>query len=240
MTSFARVITGWSVVPPRQDPARAGEFQFNPRTHEPGAHTVIGKSYPENGMEQGRAVLAALARHPATAKHIATKFARHFIADEPPPALVQRLTRRFLDSDGDLKELAKALVTAPEAWEAVRPKLKRPGEWIVAALRAAGMAPPDIGPVMQAHNLLGEPLWRPSAPKGFADESGPWLDGLSQRLDIANQLARRMPADADPRQMFEETIGPIASSDTRQSITRAESRPQALALLFMAPEFQRR
>src|SRR4051794_11599635 len=141
VTSFARVITGWSVVPPRQDPARAGEFQFNPRTHEPGAHTVIGKSYPENGMEQGRAVLAALARHPATAKHIATKLARHFIADEPPPALVQRLTRRFLDSDGDLKELAKALVTAPEAWDTARPKLKRPGEWVIAALRAAAITP---------------------------------------------------------------------------------------------------
>ena len=93
---------------------------------------------------------------------------------------------------------------------------------------------------MQAHNLLGEPLWRPAAPKGFADESGPWLDGLSQRLDLANQLARRVTEQADPREIFEETLGPIASAETRQAITRAESRPQALALLFMAPEFQRR
>ena len=240
VTSFARVITGWTVAPPRQDPERAGEFQFNPRMHEPGAHTVIGRSYPDGGAEQGRAVLAALARHPATAKHIATKLARHFIADDPPPVLVQHLTKRFLDTDGNLKELAKALVAAPEAWEPGRTKLKRPGEWIIGALRAADIAPPDIAPVMQAHNLLGEPLWRPSAPKGFADESAPWLDGLSQRLDISNQLARRMSADSDPRQIFEETIGPIASSETRQSITRAESRPQALALLFMSPEFQRR
>jgi len=131
-------------------------------------------------------------------------------------------------------------VTAPEAWDPTRAKLKRPSEWIVGALRAGGTLAPDIGPVMQAQNLLGEPLWRPSAPKGFADESGPWLDGLSQRVDIANQLARRMPAEADPREMFEEALGPIASSETRQAITRAESRPQALALLFMAPEFQRR
>jgi uncharacterized protein (DUF1800 family) len=80
--------------------------------------------------------------------------------------------------------------------------LKRPGEWIIGALRAATMTPPDIGPVMQAQNLLGEPLWRPSAPKGFVDESGPWLDGLSQRLDIANALARRMAAEAEPRQML--------------------------------------
>ena len=240
VTNFAKVVTGWTVTPARQDPERAGEFQFNPRMHEPGAQSVIGKSYPEAGMEQGRAVLATLARHPATARHVAAKLVRHFITDDPPPALVQGLAKRFLETDGNLKELAKALVTAPEAWQPTRGKLKRPGEWIVGALRGAGITPPDIAPVMQAHNLLGEPLWRPSAPKGFADESGPWLDGLSQRLDLSNQLARRMAADTDPREIFEETIGPIASNETRQSITRAESRPQALAILFMAPEFQRR
>jgi uncharacterized protein (DUF1800 family) len=240
VTSFANVITGWTVVAPRQDPARAGEFEFNARMHQPGAQTVIGRSYPDAGIEQGRAVLAALARHPATAKHVATKLARHFVADEPPPALVDRLAKSFLATQGDLKQVTKTLVTAPEAWEAPRAKLKRPGEWIIASLRAVGVTPPDVGPVMQAHNLLGEPLWRPSAPKGFADESAPWLDGLAQRLDIANQLARRLGGQADPREVFEETLAPLASTETRQAITRAESRPQALALLFMAPEFQRR
>src|SRR5262249_52736378 len=174
VTRFANVITGWTITPPRQDPARAGEFAFNPNMHQRGAQTVIGKSYADTGLEQGRAVLAALARHPATAKHIATKLARHFVADEPPPALVARLAKRFQDTDGNLKEIAKALVTAPEAWDAPRSKLKRPGEWIIGALRASGFTPPDVQPVMQAHNLLGEPLWRPSAPKGFSDESAPW------------------------------------------------------------------
>ena len=94
--------------------------------------------------------------------------------------------------------------------------------------------------MMQAHNLLGEPLWRPPAPKGFSDESGPWLDGLAQRLDIANQFARRFPPEADPRHLFEQTLAPLASAETLDSIARAESRPQALALLLMAPEFQRR
>jgi len=240
VTRFANVITGWTVVPFRQDALRGGEFDFNPRMHQPGAQTVIGKSYSDGGLEQGRAVLATLARHPATAKHVATKLARHFVADEPPPALVDRLAKRFLATQGDLKEVGKALVAAPESWEAPRAKLKRPGEWVVAALRALGVTPAEIGPVMQAHNLLGEPLWRPSAPKGFADESAPWLDGLAQRLDIANQFARRLGADADPREVFEEALAPLASAETRQAITRAESRPQALALLFMAPEFQRR
>jgi uncharacterized protein (DUF1800 family) len=240
VTRFANVITGWTVVPFRQDALRGGEFDFNPRMHQPGAQTVIGKSYSDGGLEQGRAVLATLARHPATAKHVATKLARHFVADEPPPALVDRLAKRFLATQGDLKEVGKVLVAAPESWKAPRAKLKRPGEWVVSALRALGVTPAEIGPVMQAHNLLGEPLWRPSAPKGFADESAPWLDGLAQRLDIANQFARRLGAEADPRDVFEEALAPLASDETRQAITRAESRPQALALLFMAPEFQRR
>src|SRR2546430_1087174 len=118
--------------------------------------------------------------------------------------------------------------------------MKRPGEWVVAPLRAGGARPGGMGPVRRAHNLWGEPLWRPSAPKGFADESAPWLDGLAQRLDIANQFARRFGAEADPRDALEETLAPLASTETREAITRAESRPQALALLFMAPEFQRR
>jgi len=194
VTRFANVITGWTFVPFRQDPVRGGEFEFNPRMHQPGAQTVIGRSYPDAGLQQGRDVLAALARHPATAKHVAAKLVRHFVADEPPPALVERLAKRFLATQGDLKEVTKALVAAPEAWDAPRAKLKRPGEWVVGMLRATGITPPDIGPVMQAHNLLGEPLWRPSAPKGFADESAPWLDGLAQRIDIANQFARRLGA----------------------------------------------
>src|ERR1700758_2276476 len=240
VTRFANVITGWTFVPFRQDPVRGGEFEFNPRMHQPGAQTVIGRSYADAGVQQGRDVLAVLARHPATAKHVAAKLARHFVADEPPPALVERLAKRFLATQGDLKEIAKTLVTAPEAWEAPRAKLKRPGEWVVGMLRAAGITPPDIGPVMQAHNLLGEPLWRPSAPKGFADESAPWLDGLAQRLDIANQFARRFGAEADPREVFEQALAPLASARTRPAVLRAESRPQAFALLFMAPEFQRR
>ena len=239
VTNFAKVITGWSIVPPQQNPERGGEFNFNPNMHEPGAQTVIGKRYDEAGVEQGRRVLADIARHPATAKHIAQKFARHFIADEPAPALVERLSKRFLDTGGDLKELARTLITSDDAWNAPRTRIKRPGEWIVGSLRALGVSPPDVRPLVQALNLLGEPLWRPPAPNGFADDNATWLDGLSQRLDLANQMARRN-AGADPMAVFGETLAPIASEETRRTITRAESRPQALALLFMSPEFQRR
>ena len=240
VTRFANVITGWSIVPPRQDAVHGGEFVFNARMHEPAAQTLIGHDYPDTGFEQGRAVLLALARHPATARHIATKLARHFVADDPPLALIDRLSRRYLETDGNLKELAKALVAAPEAWTTARSKLKRPGDWMIGMLRVTGTEPPDIRPLIQAHNLLGEPLWRPPAPNGFADEDAAWLDGLAQRLDVANQLARRVGGEVDPKAVLESALGPLASGETRQTVARAESRPQALALLFMAPEFQRR
>jgi uncharacterized protein (DUF1800 family) len=239
VTNFAKVITGWTVVPFKQDAAHGGEFSFNPRLHEPGPQTVIGKAYPDLGLEQGRAVLADLARHPATAQHVAGKLARYFVADQPPQTLVDRLAKSFLDTNGDLKELARALLTAPEAWTAARTKLKPPGEWIVAALRATGVTPPDIRPVIQAHNMLGAPLWRPPAPKGFSADSADWIDGLSERLDVANELARRVASLVDPQGVVDIALGPLATAETRQAIARAESRPQALALLLMASEFQR-
>jgi uncharacterized protein (DUF1800 family) len=240
VTSFAKVITGWSIIPPAQDPVRGGEFTFNPRMHEPGTQTIIGQPYADAGFDQGRRVLADLARHPATAQHVAHKLARHFVADDPALALVERLAKRFRDTEGDLKEMAKTLVAAPEAWATPRGKLRRPTEWIVASLRATGVNVADIRPVMQVQNLLGEPLWRPPAPNGFADDDATWLDGLSQRLDVANQMATRIAAAADPNAVFEEALAPIASAETRRTVARAESRTQALALLLMAPEFQRR
>jgi uncharacterized protein (DUF1800 family) len=245
VTRFANVITGWTVIPPRQE--QGGAFTFNPAMHEPGAQTVIGKRFAGGQFEQGRAVLATLARHPATAKHIATKLVRHFVSTKPVPTLADKLAKRFVATGGDLKQVAKTLIAAPESWTTAEPKLKRPGEWIVAVLRASGSAgvnasvaaAPDIGMVLQAQALLGEPLWRPAAPAGFSDEDAAWLDGLAQRLDIANQMARRVAA-VDPDAVMEAGLGPLASEDTRTAIRRAESRPQALTLLFMAPEFQRR
>jgi uncharacterized protein (DUF1800 family) len=238
VTQFAKVITGWTVVPPRQD--HGGEFTFDPRMHEPGTQRIIGKTFPDGAFRQGRDVLAMLARHPATATHVATKLVRHFVSDQPIPALTDKLAKRFIATDGDLREVAKALIAAPESWSMVDRKLKRPGEWIVTALRAAGATSPDVGQILQAQNLLGEPLWRPAAPNGFPDADAAWIDGLPQRLDVANQLGRQFGGTTDPEQAVESALGPLASQETRTAIRRAESRAQALTLLFMAPEFQRR
>ena len=239
VTNFAKVLTGWTIRQTVSDPDHGGEFVYIKRAHEPGPQTVIGKDYDDTGTEQGRAVLADLARHPATAKHIATKLARHFVADDPPPALVRRLTQCFLDTDGDLKEVTKVLVAAPEAWAPEQAKIKRPGEWIVTALRATGETG-EIGRIIQAGNLLGEPLWRPPAPKGFSDENAAWLDGLAQRLDIANTFAHREGLAVEPAAVMDAALGPLASAETRRAVVGAESRPQAMTVLLMASEFQRR
>jgi uncharacterized protein (DUF1800 family) len=237
VTSFAKIITGWTVVPPRQE--HGGEFIFNPRMHEPGVHTLISARMDQGEFDQGRAALDMLARHPATARHIAEKLVRHFVSDRPVPALADKLAVRFRETDGDLKEVAKTLVAAPESWNAAGRKLKRPAEWMVAAARATGAAP-DITAFVQGQNLLGEPLWRPAAPKGFSDEDAAWIDGLTQLLDVANEFARRIADATDPFEALDVALGPLASGETRTAIRRAESRPQALTLLFMAPEFQRR
>jgi uncharacterized protein (DUF1800 family) len=238
VTRFANVLTGWTWVG-LGEPNHGGEFLFVKRLHEPGEQTVIGKAYPDTGVEQGRAVLADLARHPATARHIAQKLARHFVADEPPPSLVDKLIKGFNESNGNLKELAKVLVAAEESWTPERTKLKHPSEWIVSALRLTG-APGLVRRVMSGQALLGEPLWRPPLPNGFADYESAWIDGLSQRLDIASNFAGRVAERVDPLALVESGLGPLASAETRDTIARAESRAQALALLLMAPEFLRR
>jgi uncharacterized protein (DUF1800 family) len=237
--SFAKVLTGWSFIG-AQVPERGGEFSFIPRMHEPGAQTVLGKTYAQPDIEQGRAVLADLAHHPAAAEHIAFKLAHHFVADEPSPELVARLTKTFRATDGNLKEMARVLVTSPESWDGRRGKLKTPGEWIVAGLRAAGVTAPNAERLLQAHALLGQPLWRPPSPKGYADDQGAWLDGMALRLDIANRFATQVAEALEPPALVDEVLGPLASNETRQTVARAESRTQAFALLLMSPEFQRR
>ena len=236
---FANVLTGWTVISARDNPEHGAEFIFNRRMHEPGPQQVIGKIYPDTGVEQGRAVLEDLARHPATATHVATKVVRYFIADEPPPALVERLAKVLRDTDGNLKEIATALVMSEEAWAFPRNKLKTPGEWIVSMMRASGLrADPERFERGQA--ALGQPIWFPPAPQGFPDGEATWIDGMGRRLDIANNFAERVAGRVDPIGILDTALGALASVETRQAVARAESRQQALVLAFMSPEFQRR
>jgi uncharacterized protein (DUF1800 family) len=242
VTSLARIITGWTYAGRQGQLGAPGSFVFNANAHQPGAQRLLGKIYENNGVAQGEAALSDIARHPSTAKFIATKFARHFVADDPPPALVARLQDVFGKSDGDLKALAMALLDSSEAWQAPMTKLRSPYEFVVATGRLLARIPQDPQRYLGDLNMLGQPLWSPAGPNGFPDTNAAWAapEGMKLRLDISAQLASRIAESIDPRDLLELVAADAASAETRRTIERAESRQQALALLLMSPEFQRR
>jgi len=242
VTSLARIITGWTFAGRQGKLGTPGSFVFNANAHEPGPQHLLGKTYADNGLAQGEAALADIARHPATAKFIATKFARHFVADDPPPALVARFQEVFHNSDGDLKALTMALVDSDWAWQAPLTKMRSPYDFLIATGRLLAQNPQDPNRYLGGLNLLGQPLWSPAGPNGFPDTNAAWMapEGMKLRLDISAQVASRLADNIDPRDLLELVAADAASPDTRRTIERAETRQQALALLLMSPEFQRR
>jgi uncharacterized protein (DUF1800 family) len=242
VTSLARIITGWTFAGRQGQLGTPGTFVFNANAHQPGPQVLLGRSYADAGVGQGEAALSDLARHPSTAKFISTKFARHFVADDPPPAVVTRLQDAFRKSDGDLRLLAMTLLDCDEAWRAPPTKIRSPYEYLVATGRLLAQVPDEPSRYLGGLNLLGQPLWSPSGPNGFADTNAAWAapEGMKLRLDIASQVASRAADNVDPRNLLELVAADAASAETRRTIERAESRQQALALLLMSPEFQRR
>lgn len=242
VTSLARIITGWTFAGRKGQLGAPGAFAFNANAHQPGPQTLLGKTYEASGLAQGEAALADIARHPSTANFIATKFVRHFVADDPPPALVARLRDVFVRTDGDLKALATALVDSNEAWQAPLTKMRSPYDFLVASGRLLARVPEDPGLYLNGLNLLGQPLWAPAGPNGFPDTAAAWAapEGMKLRLDMASQMGARLGPNIDPLDLLEFAAGDAASTETRRTIERAESRQQALALLLMSPELQRR
>jgi uncharacterized protein (DUF1800 family) len=242
VTALARIITGWTFAGRQGQLGVPGSFVFNANAHQPGAQRLLGKIYQDSGVAQGEAALADIARHPSTAKFITAKFARHFVADDPPPALVARLRDVFRKSDGDLGALTSALLNSDEAWQAPLTKLRNPYEFLVATGRLLAQIPEDPARYLGGLNVLGQPLWSPAGPNGFPDSNAAWAapEGIKLRLDISAQIASRLAANVDPRDLLQLAAADAASVETRRTIELAESRQQALALLLMSPEFQRR
>lgn len=241
VTALARIITGWTLAPPTGREGAPGTFLFNPFMHEPGEHTLLGKSYPEGGFEQGQAALRDLALHPSTAQHLARKLVRDFVADEPPASMVARLAKVHRDTEGDLHQLALALVESPEAWSTPNAKMRTPLEFLIATARALNRRP-EFGQILRPLAAMGQPMWQPGGPNGFPDVEAAWAspEGLKTRLDVAAAIARQAGGGVEPRDFIEQILGPSVSGETRQAVMRAESRQQALAIALMAPEFQRR
>jgi uncharacterized protein (DUF1800 family) len=242
--ALAAVLSGWRV-PARQlarDPAARSATVFDPAWHEPGPKTVLGRRY-EEGPQALPAVLADLARHPATARFIATKLARHFVADEPPAALVATLEARFLQTEGDLAAVYRSLVEAPQAWQPQPAKLKTPEEFVISSARVLGLGaqaferPPDAG-----IQTLGQRVHAAPSPAGWPDTAEAWLgpEAVWKRVAWATRVADRLGRRIDARALARSSLGPNLSADTARQIERAADGPQALALLLLAPEFQRR
>jgi len=245
VTEFARALTGWTV--DGFGPGSAGQgnpdsFAFRPALHEPGARTILGKRYDEPGEGQAKAALADFARTPATAIHIATKLARHFAGDTPPPLLVTRLAAAFEKSDGDLPSVYRTLIASPEPWVAAPLKFKTPWEWMISALRGVGLD--DLGPMQPAGMAaqLGQPVWKPGSPAGWDDIAASWAgpDALLRRVELAARLAAPLGDRLDARKIGARLMPASLSTATAEQITRAESPTSALALLLVSPDFLRR
>jgi uncharacterized protein (DUF1800 family) len=237
VTELARLLTGWTAVGLNGEGAIGFRF-FAPR-HERGSKSILDVTY-RDGEDDGVRAIRALAKHPSTAKFIATKLARHFIADEPPPRAVDALANRFRDTDGDLRAVSAALVDLPEAWDAQHRKFRTPQDWLVAALRS--MNAPAAGPPMfNALRQLRQPLWAPSSPKGFGDLEREWADpdALLNRAELARTMARRVTGrNTDPRVVASAIE--LADDDLLPGMLADDSIPRGdrLALALAGPAFQ--
>jgi uncharacterized protein (DUF1800 family) len=251
VTEFARALTGFTVGGMGKGPVQRlmaqngkdGDSQFFAAIHEPGDRNVIGRRYGQQGAAQARAILSDIATHPATAKHIATKLAQHFAADVPPPSLVARLEKSFLESGGDLPELYRTLIDSPEMWLAKQAKFKSPWDWVISSLRALNVR--ELPNNRQSANMLaqmGQPIWKPGSPAGFSDMTENWAGGaaLMRRVEIASRIAERSANRVDARTLAPRILSTQLSTMTAESIARAESPSQGLALLLLSPEFLRR
>ncbi len=242
VTALAHIITGWTFAGQEGRGGEPGRFLFRPNWHEPGAHQLLGKNYPEAGLAQGEAALADLARQPSTARHVAAKLVRHFVADEPPPPLVERLAAVFRDTEGDLAALSLALIQDDEAWRAPMTKMRTPAEFMAAIARATGFLPEKPQPTLGALRAMGMIPWQPPGPNGFPDTADAWSspEAMKARLDVSWRTAQQIKTVEQPLAVLDAVVGSAASGETREAIARAESREQGLAILFMSPEFQRR
>lgn len=237
--ALAQMLTGWTA-----DITGTGDgsgFLFVNMLHEPGSKTLLGKTYSAGGVKEAETALRDIARHPSTANFIATKLARHFVADDPSAAVIQKLKDAYLKGGGALLPLYKTLITLPEIWQAPLTKIKTPNDYIISMVRAADMDP-DIRTLARAYQSLNQVPFSAQSPAGWSDKGADWIGGeaLLRRIELAESVARAVHTKIDPQATLESTIAPVASDATREAVRRAGSKAEALTLLFSSPEFQRR
>jgi uncharacterized protein (DUF1800 family) len=252
----ARALTGWTIDTPQQ----GGAFIFRPPWHDTGEKTILGVKFPAgHGQDEGEHVLDILAKHPSTAHHIAFQLAQRFVADEPPKALVDRAAKRFLETDGDLREVTRLIITSPEFFAAgtYRAKMKTPLDFVVSAVRAASSQVDDAAVlIQQLRNNLGMPLYQCQPPTGYSNTADAWVNtgALLSRMNFAVSLVSNQlrgirvdvmsiapdTTDATRTRLVAQMLAGDVSDATRQTLGRAQAPLQIIALTLGAPEFQRR
>jgi uncharacterized protein (DUF1800 family) len=264
VVEVARILTGWSMQPP----AQGGGFVFRPRVHDFGEKVVLGTRFPAgHGEEEGVRLLRLLARHPATIRHLCTKLCRRFVSDDPPDGCIDAAVAAWRASDGDMREVLRAIAHAPEFWSAgaIGSKVKTPLEFVVSAVRALGAAPDSGARLADAVARLGEPIYRQPSPAGYPDREQDWANSgaLLARMNFAVALAAGhepgaavdldaiLPATDDHAalvdQVNERILGGAMSAHTRSVIVDqlgdepdpVRGRALAVGLALGSPEFQR-
>ncbi|HSH98046.1 MAG: DUF1800 family protein, partial [Methylophilaceae bacterium] len=245
VTEFARAMTGWSIAGVGKDKnavVEANGFMFRPALHEPGTRNIMGRSYSQYGKNQAAAILRDLANSPATATHIATKLARHFVSDSPPDTLVQKLADAYMRNNGNLVSLYRVLIDATEAWQPTPVKFKTPWEWLISSLRGTGRQNLNGINTAQIMNQLGQQVWKPGSPAGYDDIADSWAapNALIRRVELAQRLANPLGDKLDARILGDQLLLGSISQQTKTAIARSESAATGLALLLVSPEFLRR
>ena len=241
VTEFAKVLTGWSIS--RDMESDAGAFRWRPGIHEPGAKTVLGRTYKEDGQNEGLAVIDDLAARPQTAKHIATKLVRHFVADDPPPAAVEKIAAVFHKTGGDLHAVSAALIDLPQIWSQPLTKVRTPNDLVTAACRAFGITDVKLGQsTLMGLKHMGQVPFDAPSPAGWPDTADGWVspEAMMTRIDWAMAVGQKLDGHADARAVAQDVIKPVAADTTLFHIDNAPSPAEALALLIASPEFQRR
>ena len=244
VTSYAEVITGWSISGEqgRRPQGEPGKFTFRAELHEPGPKVVLGKRYADTGYDQGVAVLRDLANNHSTARFIATKLARHFIADDPPSKAVDRIAQAYMSSGGHLPSVYRAVIDAPEGWTQPLAKYKTPSDYIISSFRGLQIPLENVRAPLAPFDLLGQRNYGPGSPAGWPDRSADW-DGssaLMKRIEWADAVGQRLGSRRDAAELAPQLLGDTLTNTTRTAIARAASGSQAMTLLMAAPEFMRR
>ena len=246
VTTFAEVITGWSIGGTNErgqfaegDP---GTFEFRDTLHEPGDKKILGQRYSQKGIKQGEAVLRDLAAHPSTARFLSTKLARHFVADDPSDAIVDKLASAYLNSGGELAVMYELLIRSEDAWDTAFGKYKTPHDFVISTLRAFNHSPDNRRFITGALALMGQTPYRPGSPAGWPDTAEHWggADALYKRIEWASTVSQVVGSRVNPVALGDAVLGDAFYPESRKAISRAESLSQGMTLFLASPDFQRR